>query len=119
MKRLASLVVLASFVGLGVAWAGEKGQWTGYITDTHCGKEGASKDHTADCVRQCMREGSKAQIWSEADDQALDLDDFKKVASLVGNRVTIKGTFDSATKTITIESVARASGGEKPSAKKS
>lgn len=84
------------------------GEWTGYITDTHCGKNGATKEHTVQCVLKCMKGGSKAQIWNEADGTIHDLDSLDKVKDLVGKRVTIKGTMDSATNTITVESAAKA-----------
>ena len=89
----------------GLAFAGE---WTGYITDTHCGKNGANKDHTAACVQKCMKGGSHAQILNEADQKLYDLDGFDKVKTLVGSKVTVKGTLNAATNMITVESAAKA-----------
>lgn len=86
------------------------GTWTGFITDTHCGKKGANVDHTAECVEKCMKGGSKAQIWNEADQKIHDLDSFDKVKGLVGQRVTLKGTLDPATNTITVERAEKAAG---------
>jgi hypothetical protein len=88
--------------------AADKGSWTGYLTDPHCGKKAASPAHTADCIESCTRDGSKAQIWNESDDKAYNLDDFSKVKSLVGSKVTVTGTLDPKTSTIRIESVTRA-----------
>jgi uncharacterized protein YdeI (BOF family) len=82
------------------------GEWTGFITDTHCGKNGATKDHTATCVVKCMKGGSKAQIWNEADQKIYDLDSFDKVKTLVGQKVTITGNLDAASNTITVDSAA-------------
>lgn len=80
-----------------------KGEWTGFITDTHCGERGANADHTAGCVVKCMRRGSKAQILSDADGQIHDLSAFdEKVKALVGKRVTLTGTIDPETKVITV-----------------
>jgi Protein of unknown function (DUF5818) len=84
------------------------GEWTGYITDTHCGKHGATKDHAVACVQKCMKGGSKAQIWNEADDKLYDLDGLDKVKALVGKKVTIHGSLDAASNTITVESAAAA-----------
>ncbi|MBI3932248.1 MAG: hypothetical protein HY317_02435 [Acidobacteria bacterium] len=83
-------------------------EWTGYVTDTHCGKNGATKDHTADCVQKCMKGGSKPQIFNEADGRILNLDSFDKVKDLMGGKVTVKGSLDPATNTIAVESAARA-----------
>ena len=64
-----------------------KGEWTGL----HHGRalrrrKGANKEHTAACVEKCMKSGTKAQIWIEADNKGIDLDDFSKVKALVGEQ---------------------------------
>jgi hypothetical protein len=84
-----------------------KGEWTGWITDTHCAARGATKDHTAACVEKCMKTG-KVQLWVEADKKGYDLDSFDKVKALVGSKVTVKGTQDSATGAITVASAEKA-----------
>ena len=108
-----TILALAAVAGLFVApaLADTKGQWTGYITDTHCAEKGAIKDHTADCVEKCMKKGSKAQILNESDKKIYDLSSFDKVKSLVGERVTVKGTLDAKTNTITVDTAAKASAG--------
>jgi hypothetical protein len=83
-------------------------EWTGYVTDTHCGKKGATKTHTAACVEKCMKGGSKAQIMNEADGKLYDLDSADKVKALIGNKVTVTGSLDAATNTIKVESAAKA-----------
>ena len=108
MKKLFAAVVVASLCAIPVFADATKGEWTGYITDTHCGKNGATKDHTAQCVMKCMKGGSKAQIWNESDGAIHDLDSFDKVKTLVGKRVTVKGSLDSANNTVTVESAAPA-----------
>lgn len=84
------------------------GEWTGYITDTHCGKNGATKDHTVGCVEKCMKGGSKAQILNDADSKIYDLDGFDKVKGLMGGKVTVKGDLDAASNTIKVESATKA-----------
>ena len=106
-KFLGALVLVAATAGLAGADA-VKGEWTGYITDTHCGARGATKDHTVACVEKCMKTGSKAQLWSESDKKTHDLDSFDKVKGLVGTRVTVKGAMDSTTGAITVESATKA-----------
>jgi len=109
MKKLVALTAaLALSAGLAAAAAKAKSEWTGYITDTHCASKGATAKHTAGCIEKCMKAGSKAQIWDEADKKAYDLDDFAKVKDLVGSRVTVKGALDPATHTIKVESAAKA-----------
>ncbi len=105
MKKI---LYLAAALTLSAAplFAQTKGEWTGYITDTHCGKKGASKDHDADCVQKCMKGGAKAQISS--DGKIYTLDGFDKVKALMGSPVTVKGTLDAKTNTITVESATKA-----------
>src|SRR5262245_61922253 len=81
--------------------------WTGWITDTHCGKNGADKNHSAECVEKCMKGGSKAQVFNEADKKLYNLDSFDKAKSLVGQRVLVKGKLDAQTNTIAVESIAK------------
>jgi len=107
-KFLALAAALAFSAGLATAADKAKTEWTGYITDTHCASKGASKDHSVACIEKCMKAGSKAQIWDDADKKAYDLDDFAKVKALVGSKVTVKGALDPATNTIKVESAVKA-----------
>lgn len=108
MRKLTGLVAVLALAALPLL-AATKGEWTGYITDTHCGSKGASKDHTVDCVEKCMKGGSKSQIMNDADGKIYDLDDFSKVKALVGQKVTVKGALDEKSNTIKVESAAPAS----------
>lgn len=100
-----SCLVLAASV---FAQAQKAGEWTGYVTDTHCGKNGATKDHTTACVEKCMKGGSKPQLWNEADQKLYDLEGFDKVRTLVGSKVVVKGTLDPGANRITVESATKA-----------
>jgi hypothetical protein len=105
MRKLTILAALLLLLAAPLtALAATAGEWTGYITDTHCGKNGATRDHTAACVDKCMKGGSKAQIMNDADQKIFNLDSFEKVKALVGKKVTIKGSLDAASNTITVES---------------
>ena len=115
MKKILAALSLAALVAVPVVADQAKGEWTGYITDTHCAEKGAGKDHTVGCVEKCMKAGSKAQIWDADKKVGYDLDSFDKVKGLVGQKVTVKGTMDSETKTIKVESAAKAAdSGNKP-----
>jgi len=104
MKKLmafAGAVLLAA-----LPLAADTDTWTGYITDPHCGKKGASPEHTADCVEKCIKDGSKSQIQADADGKAYNIDDFEKVRAYVGKKVRVRGVLDTKTNTITVTSVA-------------
>jgi hypothetical protein len=107
VKFLTVLTVVASIATPAMAADPVKGEWTGWITDTHCGANGANRDHTAACVEKCMKGGSKAQLYVESEKKSYTINDFAKVKALVGQKVTVKGTLDSAG-TITIDSAAKA-----------
>ena len=105
MTRTLLAAAVAALLSGGSALAADavKGEWTGFITDTHCGKHGANTDHTAGCVVKCMRGGSKAQIRNDADGQIYDLSAFdEKVKALVGKRVVLTGSMDPETHVITV-----------------
>jgi hypothetical protein len=109
MRTLLSLVAAVA-LSAPLAFAAEvKGEWTGYVTDSHCGANGATKDHTAACVEKCMKGGSKAELYVESEKKSYALNDFSKVKALVGHKVTVKGSLDPDTGTIKIDSAAKAS----------
>ena len=104
-RKLLGAAALSLLMAAGASAEAVKGEWTGWITDTHCGVRGANKDHTAACVEKCMKTG-KAQLWVGKDKKGYDLASFDaKTKALVGNRVVVKGTMDTATNTITVDSI--------------
>lgn len=111
MGQLVAATALVALTLAPLAASAGASEWTGFITDTHCGKNGASKRHTAECVEKCMRGGSQVQIWNDADQKAYSLDSFDKVRGLVGSKVTVKGVLDEATNTIKVDSAAAAQRG--------
>jgi hypothetical protein len=109
MKKAIALALCGALWAAAAAAEVTKGEWTGYLTDTHCGKHGATKDHTAGCIEKCIKGGSRPQIRVEGDGKLYDLAAFdSKVKGLVGQRVTLKGTLDKEKNTITVESAAAA-----------
>jgi hypothetical protein len=108
MVKFLSLLTVIALVAMPVMAADTKGEWTGWITDTHCGPNGANAEHTAACVEKCMKGGSKAQLYVESEKKSYAISDFSKVKGLVGQKVTVKGTID-ADGTITVESASKAS----------
>jgi hypothetical protein len=108
MRKFLAVAVLLCLPAAAFAAEARKGEWTGYITDTHCGKNGANKDHQANCVEKCMKGGSKPQILNEADQKLYNIEGFDKVKAHMGGRVTVSGSLNPDTNTITVESAAKA-----------
>jgi hypothetical protein len=84
----------------------EDGNWTGYVTETHCGAAGAKAEH-ADCAIKCVKEkGAKWALYTPSDKSVFVLsgDDamMGKMASMAGKKVTVKGSMDKEKKSITV-----------------
>lgn len=71
------------------AFAGDKGKWTGYISDSHCGAKGNNPGH-ADCAKKCIKEGYSPVFV--VGDKVYAINNPKKVAKYIGEKVTITGT---------------------------
>jgi len=84
-KYLLSLVLLFSVY----AYAADKGTWTGYISDSHCGAKGNNDGH-ADCAKKCIKEGY-APVFVVGD-KVYTINEPKKVSKYIGEKVTITGT---------------------------
>jgi hypothetical protein len=82
------LFLLAMFVST-MAFAGDKGKWTGYISDEHCGAKGNNAGHAA-CAKKCVAEGY-APVFVVGD-KVYAINNPKMVDKYVGDKVTIKGT---------------------------
>jgi hypothetical protein len=84
-KYLLLLVVLFSLS----VFAADKGTWTGYISDSHCGAKGNSDGH-ASCAKKCVKEGY-APVFVVGD-KVYTINNPKKVSNYIGDKVTITGT---------------------------
>jgi hypothetical protein len=84
-KYVISLVMLCAIT----LYAADKGTWTGYISDAHCGVKGNSADH-AECAKKCVKDGSA--LVFVVGDKVYTIKDTKKVSKHVGDKVTITGT---------------------------
>jgi hypothetical protein len=97
MKKLLLSLTLAT-----AAFAGE---WTGYISDSNCGKSNANDSAASkECAKNCVKNGAKPVFV--VGDQVIDISDPKKVMDFVGEKVTIKGTLDK--NTVKVDSIKKA-----------
>lgn len=106
MKKIVSRVLLgALLVGLTAFAVAADGSWTGWVTDTACAAKGASASH-ADCAVKCVKDkGAKWALYNEADKSVWVLSDQAGAAKMAGKEVTVKGSADAASKTITVSSM--------------
>ena len=82
------LLILGMFFSV-AAFAGDKGKLTGYISDSHCGAKGNSPDH-AECAKKCIKEGFAPVLV--VGDKVYTINNPKKVADFIGEKVTVTGT---------------------------
>jgi hypothetical protein len=86
MKKYLLLLMLGFSIAV---YAAEKGTWTGYISDSHCGAKGNNDGHAA-CAKKCVKEGY-APVFVVGD-KVYKINDPKKVSKYIGDKVTITGT---------------------------
>ncbi len=107
-----ALVVVAGMT-LVAADKSKTGSWTGWITDTKCGAKGDNEKH-AGCAKKCVDGGAKYGLYNPADKKVYILNPQDKAAAHVAHHVTVKGTIEGDTITITSIDMAPESGGAKP-----
>src|SRR3954454_8397776 len=86
MKKLLVMIALGFSVAL---YAGDKGTWTGYISDAHCGAKEDLATHAA-CAKKCVK-GGAAPVFVVGD-KVYTISNAKKVAKFIGDKVEITGT---------------------------
>jgi hypothetical protein len=87
MKKYLMLIVMV--VCFTAANALDKGKWTGFIGDDHCGTKGNNKEHSA-CAKSCVK-GGKIPVFVVAD-KVYSISNLKLVENFIGEEVTITGT---------------------------
>jgi hypothetical protein len=78
------------------------GEWTGYLTDSHCGRHCANEHLTAAALEKSLKGGATLQLWSEDEEKLYTLDGLEKTAALAGKRITIRGSLDPDTGTVLV-----------------
>lgn len=90
MKKMSvAVLVLVAFAFLAPALA-HAGEWTGWITDDHCGAKGANAAHKA-CAEKCLKEGHKLVFYNGADQKIYKLDNQDMAKANLGHEVKVTG----------------------------
>ena len=100
MRALLLLLVVSSQLG----YAQSPGTWNGYVTDTHCGtncQRTSSMTPDRDCVRRCVKRGSKYGLWSG--NHVYTLEPQAKASKFAAENVRVTGQM--ANDTIQITSI--------------
>ena len=94
--------------------AGKARSFTGEIWDSDCAKAGSHEEmmkgegsHNAkECTLECVSGmGSKFVLYNKATKTIYELSDQDKAKEYAGQRVRVTGTYDSASKTIQVQSI--------------
>ena len=100
-KTIFAFVLVMSLFAMS-AWADD---WTGVVSDAHCGKAHATADAKAQaCVEKCVKGGNAAVFVSGDNVYKIAEGSQPRVAKHLGHKVTITGKMEGDT--ITIEKVA-------------
>ena len=104
MKKLFAIVALVALASAGVLSAADAASspssWTGWITDSHCGKGGANAKHTQACAEKCAKDG-KILFFNEADQKLYSVDKSAEALPFVGVKVKVTGTVEGDTIKVT------------------
>ena len=99
LRKIAlSSFVLLLLIGLPLQAA----EWTGWITDEHCGAKGASEGHKG-CALKCADGGAALVFYNPADEKTYKLSDQAAAKANIGHKVKVVGTIEG--ETITVESI--------------
>lgn len=102
-------VVLLSLMLLMAAGPSYAGEWTGIITETHCGaahQEGTEKD--IKCIKDCVTSG-RGKLALLVGSDVFTITNPEQVVGHEGHKVNVVGSADSAAKTVTIDTLTMAS----------
>ena len=100
MKQLAA-IALTMFLTSGLNLvAGEKGKWTGWLSDAKCAANGAKAAHKG-CSIKCVEGGQPVVFVQDSDKKVFQLDGADKVKSLIGDKVVLEGALDGETIRVT------------------
>ncbi len=98
MKKL----VLGFAVLLALAVTAMAGEWSGYISDSSCAKKQGAKaasDGHAGCAQGCIKKGDKAVLLT-SEGKIYNIANQDKVADHAGHKVTLSGSMDGDTITV-------------------
>ena len=108
------LLVAALLLVTPVVLQAQSRSFSGQIMDSQCAgvmhsharmMAGMNAKNAKDCTQKCVGMGGKYALLDSSGNTAYQLDNQDKAAAFAGRKVTVKGTVDSASKTIHVESI--------------
>ena len=110
MKSLAKFQIVAAFAltsltAFAVDATPKTVKVAGWISDSQCGVDHASKGPNPSCVAKCIKEGAKPVFVDDAKNIVWTIDNPDAVKDHYGHHIQMTGTEDSATKQVHITGV--------------
>jgi hypothetical protein len=106
--------IAVSLLALDPVILAESRSFSGEIMDSQCANvmrsharmmQGLDAKNAKDCTEKCVHMGGKYTLLDSSANTTYQLDNQEKAAAFAGQKVTVKGTYDSASKTIHVESI--------------
>ncbi len=125
MKRSTLSLTVAFFLAVTIAQAAapktqsdqtmEARTVSGEIMDSACAQMGSHKQMEAkegtanakDCTMACVKNGSSLVLYNPSTKKTYQLSDQDKAKEYVGEWVRVRGTYDSSSQTITVDTIMR------------
>lgn len=110
---LGLLFALTSFPAIGQQPNNTPMSFTGDIMDDECAAQGSHDammqkegfKSSKDCTQGCVKAGGQFVLYVSSNTTTYQLDEQEKPSDYAGQKVTIIGTYDGATKTIHVQSI--------------
>ena len=107
-------IVIVAYVCAAASLLSQSRSFAGEIMDSQCASmhthsrmmQGVGAKNAKECTQKCVQQlGGKYTLFDPSSNTAYQLDNQEKAAAFAGEKVTVKGTYDSGSKTIHVESI--------------
>lgn len=102
MKRISLIAVAVVALATLTAKAADSTKINGWISDSMCGAKHAGTG--ADCVKKCVAGGQKP-VFVDQGKNVWTIENPEKVASFLGDKVTVTATTDDTAKSVHIDAI--------------
>lgn len=103
--QIAAAFALTSFTAFAVNATPKTIKVAGWVSDSQCGVDHASKGPNPSCVTKCIKEGAKPVFVDDAKSVVWTIDNPDAVKAHYGHHIQMTGTEDAATKQVHITAV--------------
>lgn len=103
--HIAAVITLTSLTAFAVDASPKTVKVDGWVSDSQCGADHASKGPNPSCVAKCIKGGAKPVFVDDAKNMVWTIENPDVVKAHYGHHIQMTGTEDAATKQVHIDSV--------------